>query len=157
MKAAAILSVLTATLSLPITPAMAGDEPGEQEPFEGMPLIVLMHNMQYYGHKLGLSVTAGNQALQHFYAHELEEVIEAVAEIDDYEGIAVHHVLGETLKPAFEALEEAIEGGDQVRVSTRYDALLESCNACHRAAGRPFVVIRRNDQNPYPQDFAPRP
>ena len=59
------------------------------------------------------------------------------------------------LVPAFEALEGAVETGDQARVSLAYDGLLAACNACHRAASRPYIHIVRRSDNPYVQDFAP--
>lgn len=148
---------LLLVLALPAgTVAVAGEEGGHHSPFEGMPLLMLMHNMQYYGHKLGLAIDAGNRELQGFYIHEVEEVIEAVSEIDSYDGIAISTLLQSSLKPAFEQLEAAIEVGDQPKVSAAYDELLAGCNGCHKGAHRPYIVIERNRDNPYPQDFAPR-
>ena len=154
------------TLLLPALPVAAGDnkhDPGEREhgegqhsPFAGMPLVMLMHNMQYYAHKLGLAIDAGNADLQHFYGHELEEVIEAVGEIEDYDGIAIAAHLDKTLKPAFEALETSLDSGDAAKIDTAYGNLLGACNGCHRSSERPFIVIQRNRDNPYPQDFSPR-
>ena len=135
--------------------ATADDDEHGASPFAGQPLVMLMHNMQYYAHKLGLAIDAGNPALQGFYSHELEEVIEAVAAIDDYDGIAIGKLLRGNLEPAFEALEAAIDGGDPARISVGYDNLLEGCNTCHRSADRPYLVVERNPNNPYPQRFAP--
>ena len=142
------------SLGLRSTGVCAGEEGDHHSPFEGQPLLTLMHNMQYYGHKLGLAIDAGNRDLQGFYIHEVEEVIEAVSEIESYDGIAIPTLLSSTLKPAFEALEAAIEVGDQDKISARYDDLLEGCNGCHKGAHRPYIVIERNRENPYPQSFA---
>ena len=150
----AVIPLLLA-LALP-TGANAGEEGGHHSPFEGMPLLMLMHNMQYYGHKLGLAIDAGNRDLQGFYIHEVEEVIEAVSEIESYDGIAISTLLQSTLKPAFEQLEAAIEVGDQARVSAAYDELLAGCNGCHKGANRSYIAIERNRDNPYPQNFAPK-
>ena len=139
------------------TGAKADEEEGHHSPFEGQPLLTLMHNMQYYGHKLGLAIDAGNRDLQGFYIHEVEEVIEAVSEIESYDGIAIPTLLNSTLKPAFEALEAAIEIGDKDKISARYDDLLDGCNGCHKGAHRPYLVIERNHDNPYPQNFAAKP
>ena len=148
------LALALGLLLAPAAPVLAGDEEGHS-PFEGLPLLTLMHNMQYYAHKLGLSIDAGNSKLAGFYAHELEEVIEAVSEIESFDGIAIAHLLKSTLQPAFETLEHAIETGDTARMSTDYDGLLHACNRCHEGAHRPFIVIERNRANPYPQRFAP--
>ena len=153
-------AMLTIALGTPLGAAAAGDDhghDGHHSPFEGMPLLMLMHNMQYYVHKLGLAVDAGNKPLQGFYVHEVEEVVEAVGEIDHYDGIAIPTLLESTLKPAFEALEGAIEVGDAERVDAAYDRFIEGCNDCHRGAHRPYIVIERRHDNPYPQSFAPRP
>ncbi|MGB5833850.1 MAG: hypothetical protein WBG92_17940 [Thiohalocapsa sp.] len=141
-------------LALPCS-AIADEENGHHSPFEDQPLITLMHNMQYYGHKLGLAIDAGNRDLQGFYVHEVEEVIDAVSAIDSYDGIAISTLLASTLKPAFEVLEAAIEIGDQDSVSAAYGRLLKGCNGCHERANRPYIVIERNRDNPYPQRFAP--
>mgnify|MGYP001081107916 CR=1 FL=1 len=121
------------------------------------PLITQMLRMQYYAHKLGLAVQAENRDLQAFYAHELEEVIEAVAEIERYEDVAVSELIATTLEPAFAELEAALDGGRPSTISTKYDALLDSCNSCHENAERAFIVIQRNDHNPYAQAFSPPP
>jgi hypothetical protein len=148
---------LSMTLSLalltPALPATAGGE-DHHSPFEGMPLLTLMHNLQYYGHKLGLAIDAGNVKLQGFYVHEVEEVIEALGDIKDYDGIPIGQNLADTLKPAFEHLEGAIELGEPKAIDTAYDGLIQGCNACHQASGRGYLVIKRNPDNPYPQDFS---
>ena len=39
-----------------------------------------------------------------------------------------------------------------------YDSLTAGCNACHQAAGRAMIAIKKPDSSPYPdQDFAPQP
>jgi hypothetical protein len=132
------------------------DTNGEHASMAGdVPLVQLMGRMQTYAHKLGLSIHAGNGPLAEFYAHEVEEVIEAVDRIDEYDGVRVSHLLQKTLKPAFEGLEAAIDSGDEADVDTRYEAMLDSCNACHRAAEHEYIVIERNNVNPYPQRFIP--
>jgi len=111
--------------------------------------------MQYYAHKLGLAVDAGNADLTRFYSRELEEVIEAVGEIREYEGIPIAKHLGVTLKPAYAKLEQAIDRGDTSAINGAYHNLLAGCNACHQSSQRPFIVIRHNRVNPYMQDFSP--
>jgi hypothetical protein len=153
-----IRTLLALSLAFSLPSAIAGEEHHEGEhhsPFEGQPLLTLMHNMQYYGHKLGLAIDAGNSKLMGFYVHEVEEVIEAVSEIESYDGIAISTLLESTLEPRFEALEAAIEVGDPARIDTAYDQLLDGCNACHTSANRPYLVIERNRDNPYPQRFTP--
>jgi hypothetical protein len=156
-KRTAPLLTLLASLALAL-PAAAGEgEHGEDHhsPFEGMHLLLLMHNMQYYAHKLGLSIDANNPTLEGFYVHEVEAVIEAVSEIDDYEGIAIADNLKKTLMPAFEQLEAAIDKGERDAIDAAYNELIVGCNSCHAASEHGYIHIRRNHSNPYPQDFSP--
>jgi hypothetical protein len=150
-----LLLILLLTLASTSVLADRKDHDDHSSAHDGPPLISLMGHMQTYAHKLGLSIQAANRPLARFYAHEVEEVIEAVERIDEYDGIRVSHLLQETLKPAFEGLEAALDSGDQAGIDTRYEAMLDSCNACHRAAERGYIVIERSDLNPYPQRFAP--
>jgi len=153
-------TILTLALILAAPINTIADEEGHGEgehhsPFEGMALLTLMHNMQYYGHKLGLAIDAGNSELQDFYAHEVEEVIEALSGVKEYDGIEIPPLVEKTLSPAFESLEGAIDGGDADKVDAAYDELLHACNACHKAVKKLYIVIERNRDNPYPQRFAP--
>ncbi len=149
-------ALLAATLlALPVTPILADDSP-----FVGMPLIQLMGKLEYFTHKVGLAIDADNPPLQDFYAHEIEEILEALAKIEEYEAIPISNLVKVTFEKKFEALEEAIDSEEDDRseqVNARYDDLLGACNLCHRAASRPFIVVKRNPENFYPQSFAPVP
>lgn len=152
--------VTLAMLLLLAAPLVWADDDEHHEgehrsPFKGEALLTLMHNMQYYGHKLGLAIDAGNAKLIDFYVHEVEEVIDAVSEIESYDGIAIPPLLEATLKPKFEELETAIEAGEARRIDAAYDSLLTGCNECHGRAEHPYIVIERNRENPYPQRFEP--
>jgi hypothetical protein len=118
-------------------------------------LVARMGRLQYFVHKLGLAITAQNQPLQGFYVHEVEEVIEDVEKIKEFDGIEIGRLLTANLTPAFKALEKAITMGDQGRVDPAYDDLLAACNRCHKAANRPYLHIQRRTDNPYLQDFSP--
>jgi hypothetical protein len=124
---------------------------------EGHDLIGLMGRLQYFAHKLGLAVSAKNQALEGFYVHEVHETVERIQGIDQAEGLEVGKLARSNLVPALKALEEAIAVGNQAGIDDAYDGLLTACNACHRAAERPYIHIVRRTDNPYMQDFGPRP
>lgn len=143
----ASLSVMLLT-GIPLHSAQAGEEGG---------LVAWMGRLQYYTHKLGLAVAAQNRALQGYYVHEVEEVIEHIEEIQEVDGIEIGKLVKVDLVPAFEALEGAVEVGDQARIDLAYGGLIEACNTCHKAANRPYIHIERRAENPYPQDFAPSP
>jgi len=124
----------------------------EQEPS----MIDTMRDMQYFLHKLDLSVRAGNHQLADFYAHEVEENIENAQKIEDYHGVKVAELTTAMLVPAFEAFEEAVDGQDGEAIDAGLDRLINACNACHQATGYGFIHIVRRADNPYLQSFEPR-
>lgn len=112
-----------------------------------------MTRLQYFSHKLGLAIDSGNQDLQHFYAHEVEEQIEGALAIEQVDGIAVAKLMAQFLVPKFDNLEEALKAGESEVIDTRYDEMIESCNHCHRASQRQFIKVERRTDNPYMQSF----
>lgn len=144
--AASLTALLLA--SAPLRSPLAGDESG---------LVNWMGRLQYFTHKLGLAVDARNRALQGFYAHEVEEVIEHISEIREVDGVEIGALVEAKLVPAFDALEGAVEAGDQARTDRAYAELIGACNACHRATSRPYILIEHRADNPYPQRFEPLP
>lgn len=135
-------------LAVFLSAAHAGDEPD---------MITTMGDLQTFMHKLGLSVAAKNHELVDFYAHELEESIEAAESIERYHDIRVGELTEAMLVPAFEAFEQALEAQDHKLAGERYEGLIEACNACHQATGYGFIRISRNDTNPYMQSFESDP
>lgn len=149
MRAKSVIAALVAVIALQAAPAPASEgEPGEED------FVSYMTRMQYFSHKLGLAVAGGSAELQHFYAHELEEIIEEVAEVEEFKGIEIGRLIRSTLIPAFESLEHSL-GGEVGKVDAAYDAMLKSCNECHQASGFGFLTIERRPDNPYLQSFAP--
>jgi len=145
-----LITMLAATMvaAAPVTPAAAGEGPG---------LVALMGHLQYYAHKLGLAVSSQNKALQGYYVHEVEEVIEELEAIEKSDEVEVAKLVKANLVPAFETLEQAVDAGDQARVDVAYEGLLSACNTCHKAAHRPYIHIVRRTGNPYMQDFTATP
>lgn len=123
----------------------------DQEP----DMIDNMVAMQYFLHKLSLSVEAGNHELADFYAHELEETIEEAETISEYHGHPIGALVTSMLVPAFDAFEDALDEGRHAELGDRLDQVINSCNACHGATGYDFIRIQRNTHNPYMQAFEP--
>ena len=73
----------------------------------GVELADYMSKLQYFGHKAGLAIDQQNHALTEFYLHELEEAIEALQEVDTYDGFAVGKLSTAMLTPPFKKLESA--------------------------------------------------
>lgn len=130
---------------VPAAADVHGDEPELAE---------AMASMQYYTHKLALSLEAENSELAGFYLHELEELAEAVADdIPEYEGHRIGELVEAMLVPEIEALEERLAAGTG---SASIEGLIRACNDCHATTDHGFIVIESTDANPYMQDFAPR-
>lgn len=137
---------LTIGLGLGASHALAEEEPDT---------IGTMGQLQLFLHKLSLSVDAGNIELADFYAHELEEAIEAAESIEAYHDIPVGRLTGSILTPTFEQLEKALDGGDPEAIRSRLRGVVSSCNGCHQATGYGFIRIAPSDANPYMQSFEP--
>lgn len=143
------LAPTLALLFWSMTPAHASET--------GAELVNYMHKLQHYAHKTGLAIDAGNSRLAKFYAHELEEFIEEVEQVAEYDGYPIGTLTQSIFLPALEGLETAIAGGDPATLSAAFDTLVEKCNACHEAAGHAYVRIRRTTHNPFMQSFEPLP
>lgn len=112
-----------------------------------------MGHLQYFAHKAALAIDNKNQDLAGFYAHELEEYIEDAAKIESYDGYPVGKLIKTMLMPTFEDFEAALKSGNWKKTSTQFDAVLNSCNACHNATEHGFIEIERRSDNPYMQSF----
>jgi len=146
----AVLAAITAAISL--SPRATASEEDEDHN-----LIGLMGQMQYFSHKLDLSIRHGNRKLVDFYVHEIEETIEATTEIEAYHDKPVGELTEAMLTPAFERLEQALgdEDGGWEKIDGRFGELVDACNACHMATEYGYIKIRRTDANPYMQSFEP--
>lgn len=120
---------------------------------EDVELAHLMSNLQYFMHKVGLSIIAENSKLAKFYAHELEEAIEEVMEVESYDDYPIGQLTKSMLLPAFSTLDEKIESADLKAADDGYEALINACTSCHIATKHEFIKIQRNNTNPYLQSF----
>jgi hypothetical protein len=127
---------------------------GEGDDVNAEALVVQMGQMQRHLHKLDLSVQAGHGELAGFYIHELEELIDAIADAGVvYHGDPVGAMTRAQLAPAIEALEAALaDGGD---ADAAVGALVDRCNDCHAATGRAWLRMTRASGNPFNQNFSP--
>jgi hypothetical protein len=137
---------VVAAAILVFSPLKAADEPA---------LVENMGAMQYFLHKLSLSVAARNAELADFYAHELEETIEAAEDIKEYKGKPIGQLVKGMLVPSFEALEDGIDSDDWQLAGNRLSEVINACNACHQATGFGYLQIAPTTQNPFMQSFEP--
>jgi cytochrome c5 len=69
-------------------------------------------------------------------------------------GIA--EMMAATMKEPMEAVAQAIKSADSAKFAEAYGRLTATCNACHAATERPFVVIQAPKVSAFPdQDFRP--
>ena len=118
-------------------------------------LAVLMGELQRHSMKLGYSIENENPQLAGFYAHEVEEVLESVEQIESHDGVPISAPARGTVTPALEALEAALSTGDWNAATVRYRALIAACNDCHEATQHGFIAITEPPQPPpFNQSFA---
>ncbi len=122
---------------------------------EKVELVEYMSKLQYFSHKAGLSIQAENAALAHFYLHEVEEVIELVREVKEYDGHPIGQLASTILEPAFETLEMSVDANQFKQAQTDYGEMLKACNQCHTATEHGFIKIMERSDNPFMQSFAP--
>lgn len=120
---------------------------------EDVDLAHLMANLQYFLHKTGLSITATDPRLVEFYIHELDESIEEIEGINNYEGYPIGELTKAMLLPSFEIFKKSIKKIDVKAVHSAYLNLIQACNNCHAATKHEFIKITHNESNPFLQTF----
>lgn len=131
--------------SLFVAPAIStADEP---------PLIQHMKDLQYFMHKTALALDARNLELVKFYAHEIEETIEEVEEVEKFKDYNVEKMIKATLEPEFEKFEDLVDDKKLDRADSQFNKMIEACNQCHGSVKYAFIKIKRVTVNPYMQSF----
>jgi hypothetical protein len=105
-------------------------------------LHTLMQQVQVRHAQLWFAGEAGNTELAEYQVHELEELIENIAELHpEYDDKPIARLLEELLAPALEDVELAVRGAQDF--TTAFDGMTQQCNACHAATDRRAIVIQR--------------
>jgi hypothetical protein len=109
--------------------------------------------------KLGLAGAAGNWAYAAYELGELRETFDDVGKLVPKHGkLMIAPAIASTVKPPLAALGNAIRAKDAAAFKTAYGQLTDACNACHKSAEHPMIVIQVPDAagNAFPdQDFQP--
>jgi len=111
----------------------------EEHPVE---LATFMATYERFAHKLYLAGKAQNWELAGFYHEELEETAEHLHKLNLFDdGIPVSAMMEPNLIQPLKAVKEAI----QIRQSEAFEKsmqnLIQHCNACHQAAGKPYLRL----------------
>jgi len=102
----------------------------------------IMTGVQLHFAKLYFASQARNWDLARFERGEVEEGLEAVAALRPEEnGVNLAGIIGAFKQTQLIALQDAIEMKDRGLFHDAYRDATLMCNTCHRATGRPFIMI----------------
>jgi len=107
--------------------------------------------------KLWYAGAARNWPLAAFQLSEIKEVMSDVQDlVPTFKNLPLADMLDAVITGEIAQLEKAVDAKDSKAFRAGFDKLTAACNACHRAAGNGFVVIRRPVGRAFPnQDFSP--
>ena len=109
--------------------------------------------------KLGLAGQAQNWDYAGYEAGELREAFDDVGKLILKHGdLQIAPAIASTVKPAMDEVDKAIAAKDQAAFTKAYGGLTDACNACHKSAGHPMIVIKVPDMAGTAfsdQDFVP--
>ena len=120
--------------------AMAGDD---------LSLVKSMGSLQYFAHKTSLAIDKQNMKLASFYAHEIEEIIEVIEDIEQFKDYPIGELTKNKLIPPFEKFEDA----DWNNINKKFNQMIDGCNLCHTATHHEFIHIQRPTTNNFMQSF----
>jgi hypothetical protein len=109
--------------------------------------------------KLGLAGAARNWPLAAYELDELRESFDTVGGLVAKHGnLDIAPAIAATVTPALDPLDKAIAARDAAAFGKAYADLTDACNACHKSADHPMIVIKVPDVvgTAFPdQDFGP--
>lgn len=106
-------------------------------------LVVGMGRMQVYADKLYFAGKAGNSALVEFYLHEIEEVMEEIAEAEiTDEGHDISNYMKQMGLSTHEGLETSKVLLDVAGFDQAYLTLVNACNGCHAVTDHAMIKIQ---------------
>jgi hypothetical protein len=149
MKLAAVAAIL---LAMPLA-ASAEEQKGFTP---GLGEIMTLQQMRHL--KLWFAGRAANWDLADY---ELDELKEGYEDITKYhptkDGAPTGTMAAAIVDKEVAELDKAIKAKNAKQFVAAFDKLTASCNACHQASKKEFIVVQRPTANPYAnQSFAPR-
>ena len=107
--------------------------------------------------KIALAAREKNWAYAAYEFNELNEAFGRAVQVWPlWQSKPIKDMLASVMKQPMSDLGQAIKAQDATKFAAAYDQLTSGCNACHQAAGRGMVVIKKPDASSYPdQDFSP--
>lgn len=105
---------------------------------------------------------AGSAANWDLAAYQVDEIREGFDDVVKYHAhfkdvqTPLSDLVPRLLVPSLDAVAQSLKRKDKAGFRKSFDALTAGCNACHRAAGHPFIVIQTPATNEFSnQRFAP--
>lgn len=149
---AALVALAASTAATAQTP-----RPGPAAPYEPGLGDLMTTTVQPRHIKIWLAGREKNWTYAEYEYRELNEAFGRAARVwPRWQSFPVKDMLLSVMKEPMGALGQAIRNKDSAKFAAAYDQLTAGCNACHQAAGRGMVVIKKPDVSSYPdQDFGP--
>ena len=93
--------------------------------------------------KLGLAGAAQNWDYAAYELGELQEAFEDIGkQIVKHGSLDIAPAIASTVKPAMDEVDKAIKAKDEAVFTKAYTGLTDACNACHKSADHPMIVIK---------------
>jgi len=121
----------------------------------GLGEIMTLQQMRHL--KLWFAGQAQNWPLADYELDELKEGYEDIVKYYPTKDDAPTGVMASAvIEKEVADLNKAIEAKDRKQFTAAFDKLTASCNACHQASKKQFIVVQRPGANPYAnQSFGP--
>lgn len=105
--------------------------------------------------KLGLALRARNWTYATYEVGELRGAFNRITRsIPTYEGMDTAELV-KMIAPPIESLQAAIRAQDPGKADAAYAEVTRTCNMCHEAQGRAYIVLRSPTASMFPdQDFS---
>lgn len=100
--------------------------------------------------KIWFAGRAGNWELAHYELDEIREGLEDAVKFHPvFKGVPVSAMLDRFTSQPLADLDAAVAAKDSAKFSKAFDSLTGACNACHQAAEKGFIVIKRPGASPF--------
>jgi len=100
-------------------------------------ITTMMPNFAERFHVLHFAGEAGDWAVAGHELAEMKRLTNLSSQIDAEKGALMQGMMG----PSFKALKEAVEHGNQKKFRTALVEAVNTCNACHKVTGSPFIKV----------------
>jgi Spy/CpxP family protein refolding chaperone len=151
-----IMICAAALLAVSTFAALAQQTPAAKPPYTpGLGEFMTVTQVRHA--KLWLAGNANNWDLADYEIDELKEGLEDAAKyVPTYKDMEVGKMIESIIMKPISDVESAIKARDRAKFAAAFDKLSESCNSCHQAANRAFIVIQRPASSAFPnQNFSP--